>query len=137
MLNSRGQIRVLESILAVTIIFSALLLTNFRYEAYDEGLDDLYYIGLNALSELDKHGELGYLIEKGMWSDLSKRIQLLLPFGIFYNITVYDENGQRIHASPIIVNSVMGRNVVSIEYLVVSRENRHFYVIKLQLAWVR
>ena len=137
--DNRGQIRVLEAFFAIAVVFSALLLTRPIY-AYLEGRDgqaDLYIIGLNALAQLDGDGELGRLIAQGNWTEISSRLSILLPLGVSYNLTVYDENLEVINGSRVSSGDLNGMAVISIQYLVVDRSDFGFYIVKLQLAWMR
>jgi len=136
--DRRGQVRILEALMATSIVFSALLVTmpiNDLENDYDS--KSLRSIGLNVLVELDRNGELGSLIAQGDWAELSRRVSILLPLGVSYNLTVYNEDGDEVNSSTISGGGVLGENVVSIRYLVVERTNCRFYVVRLQLAWVR
>jgi len=137
--DRRGQIRVLEAFLATIIVFSALLLTKPIYVAFNsqDDQDALYSIGLNALIELDREGDLGRLIEQKNWTEISSRLSILLPLGVSYNFTVYDEELGILNDSSISSGNLNGRNVVSIQYLLVDRTNFNFYVVRLQLAWMK
>jgi len=137
--NRRGQIRVLEAFLATIIVFSALSLSKPIYVAFN-GQDDqdvLYSMGLNALIELDREGDLGQLIEQKNWTEISSRLLILLPLGVSYNFTVYDEELGILNDSSISSGNLNGINVVSIQYLLVDRTNFNFYVVRLQLAWMK
>ena len=137
--DRRGQIRVLEAFLATIVVFSALLLTKPIYVAFNsqDDQDALYSIGLNALIELDREGDLGQLIEQRNWTEISSRLSILLPLGVSYNFTVYDEELGILNDSSISSGNLNGRNVVSIQYLLVDRTNFNFYVVRLQLAWMK
>ncbi len=137
--DRRGQIRVLEAFLATIIVFSALLLSKPIYVAFNsqDDQDALYSMGLNALIELDREGDLGQLIEQKNWTEISSRLSILLPLGVSYNFTVYDEELGILNDSSISSGNLNGINVVSIQYLLVDRTNFNFYVVRLQLAWMK
>ena len=135
----QGQIRVLEAFLAVIVVFSALLLSKPIYASYDDSADQeiLYSIGMNALMHLDQDGDLGRLISQRDWTGISSRLSILLPIGVSYNLTVYDEESNILNDSPILGGDLNAKSVVSIEYIVVDRESLSLYTVRLQLAWVK
>ena len=137
--DRRGQIRVLEAFLATAVIFGALLLSRPIYVAFDSQDDQnaLYTIGLNVLVQLDREGELGQLINQRNWTEISSRLSILLPLGVSYNLTVYNEELEILNNSSISSGDLEGRNVVSIQYLLVDRAEFNFYVVRLQLAWMK
>jgi len=135
----QGQIRVLEAFLAVIVVFSALLLSRSLYASYDDSADQeiLRSIGMNALMHLDQDGYLGILISQRDWTEISSRLSILLPIGISYNLTVYDEELNVLNDSPILSGDINAKSVVSIQYVVVDRESLNLYIVRLQLAWVK
>jgi len=137
--DKRGQIRVLEAFLATILVFSALLLTKPVYVAFDSQYDQdaLYSIGLNVLVEFNREGELGQLIDQRNWTEISSRLSTLLPLGVSYNFTVYDEESKIVNNSSISSGDLNGRNIVSVQYLIAERTNFNFYVVRLQLAWMK
>jgi len=137
--DRRGQIRVLEALLATAVVFSALLLTRPVYVALDD-VDDpgvLYSVGVNVLVGLDRDGELGRLVAEGNWGTLSERLSTLLPVGVSFNLTVYNEDMETVNDSPVSSGDVSGRRVVSVQYVLAERTSFQFYVVRLQLAWMR
>ena len=137
--DKRGQIRVLEAFFATAVVFSALLLTRPIYVAFDNQNEEniLYTLGLNVLVQLDQEGDLGRLIEQRNWTEISSRLSVMLPLGVSYNFTVYNESLEILNNSSISSGDLNGRNVVSIQYLVVERTDFNFYVVRLQLAWMK
>jgi len=137
--DKRGQIRVLEAFLATAVVFSALLLSKPIYVAFDsqDERNALYTIGLNVLVQLDRKGELGQLINQRNWTEISSRLSIMLPLGVSYNFTVYNESFEILNNFSISSGDLNGRNVVSIQYLIVERADFNFYVVRLQLAWMK
>jgi len=137
--DSRGQIRVLEALLATAVVFSALLLTRPVYIAIDDGgdLGVLHSIGVNVLVGLDRDGELGRLVAEGDWRTLSERLFTLLPVGVSFNLTVYNEDMEIVNDPPVSSGDVSGSRVVSVQYVLAERTSFQFYVVRLQLAWMR
>jgi hypothetical protein len=137
MFDEKGQIRMLEAFLAVLVIFSASIIsitfsspTNFN----DEKI--LSTSGMQALIELDSDGTLGKLIDERNWTAITENLKILLPAGVSYNVTVYEDATNQINNSTI-GNGLRSQRVVSIEYPCVSQSTEcHFYLVRLQLAFV-
>jgi len=137
--NRDGQVRALEALLASAVVFSALLVTVPIRMSLDNSRDRelLYTVGLNMLIELDRDGELGNLIAKNDWTTLSKRLSILLPLGVAYNLTVYDENMGVVNSVPVSGGGTLVNDVLSIQYPLAERTSCQFYVIRLQLSWMK
>jgi len=138
-IDNRGQIRVLESLFAVAVVFSALLLIRPIYISFSnqDSQNTLYSIGMNVLIQLSKDGELGRLIRQRNWTEISSRLSIMLPLGVSYNFSVYDEDLAVINGSEFSNGDLNGRNVISIQYILVDRTQFTFYIVRLQLAWKR
>ena len=138
-IDNRGQIRVLESLFAVAVVFSALLLVRPIYVSFSnkDSQNTLYSIGMNVLIQLSQDGELGKLIRQRNWTEISSRLSIMLPLGVSYNFSVYNENLEIINGSAVSNGDLNGRSVISIQYLLVERTQFTFYVVRLQLAWVK
>lgn len=136
MFNKKGQIRMLEAFLAVLAIFSASIIsitfsppTDFN----DEKL--LSTSGIQALIQLDSDGTLGKLIDERNWTAIRKSLKILLPVGVSYNVTIYNDAMNQINDSTV-GNGLKGQKVVSIEYPCASQSSEcPFYLIRLQLAF--
>lgn len=126
----------LEAFLAVLVIFSASVIsitfsppTNFNNEK------SLSTSGMQALIELDSDGTLGRLIDERNWTAITDNLEILLPVGVSYNVTVYDDVMHQINDSTV-GNGLKGQKVVSIEYPCASQSSEcHFYLVRLQLAF--
>ncbi len=138
-MDNRGQIRVLEAFFATAVVFGSLVLTGPAYVSYQNRSSNgvLYSLGLNALIELDRGGELGALIAQSNWTEISSRLSLLLPVGVSFNATVYNEDHEIANSSPMTDGVLEGGNVVSVRYMVVDTATLGFYEISLQLAYVK
>lgn len=137
MFDNRGQIKIIEAFLAISVMFSALVLTAPMSSTPDlERQGTLKKLGTQVLIKLDNNGTLGKLIEGGNWTALRQTMDLFLPAGVFYNLTVYDENMQRVNTQEVSNSNQEGSEAVVIQYLCVTQSSdTHFYTIKLQLAW--
>jgi len=136
MFNKKGQIRTLEAFLAVLVIFSASIISiTFSPATSFENEKLLSTSGMQALIELDNNGILGKLIDERNWTAITENLKILLPVGVSYNVTVYDEAMHQINDFTI-GNGLKGQKVVSVEYPCASQSSEcHFYLVRLQLAF--
>jgi len=136
-LDNKGQIRIIEAFLAISVMFSALVLTTPMSSMPDlEKQGTLKKLGTQVLIELDNNGTLGKQIQSGNWTALRQSLDMLLPSGVFYNLTVYDENMQRVNTQEVGNSNQQGLEAVGIQYLCITQSSdTRFYNIQLQLAW--
>jgi len=137
--NRKGQIRTIEAFLAVLIIFLALtpsiMFSPVRNVNNQEALANL---GLNALIKFDENGNLGKLIDQRNWTAIEQALNVLLPLGASYNLTVYNELMQPINNFTISNGGLGSLKVVCVQYLCASQSLEcHCYFLRLQLAWAR
>lgn len=136
--NNKGQIRVAEAFLSAVIIFSALAICSvLSPPSNGDNQKSLATQGMQTLIQLDSDGTLGKMIDQSNWTVLSDALQILLPLGVSYNLTVYYENMQQINSVPLSNGNLVG-DVVSVEYLCASQSPQfHSYRLRLQLAVVK
>ena len=96
--NTKGQMRVIETILASFIIFSALTFVNIfavlpsspKYET-----SDLEKMGHNVLHDLDEQGLLGrFVYNETEWRELALALTIFLPPDVYFNLAIYDAHEQ-------------------------------------------
>lgn len=135
MFNKKGQIIILEAFLAVLVIFSASIISIKFSPATDfESEKSLSASGMQALIELDNNGYLGKLIDERNWTAIRENLDILLPAGVSYNLTVYDDSMNQINDSAI-GNGLKGQNVVSVQYPCASQSSKcRLYLVRLQLS---
>jgi len=93
-------------------------------------------MGTQALIKLDTDGTLGNLILQHNWSSIKAALDILLPIGVSFNLTVYDELGQQVNSEVIQNSNLLGREAVSIQHLCATRSQTvQFFVVRLQLTW--
>jgi hypothetical protein len=146
--NNRGQMRVIETIIASFIIIAALAFVStfgaspasFGYE-----MTDLEKTGYSVLHDLDQQGLLTPLVYDGKWTDLRTILKLTLPNDVYFNLTIYDINGDKLKGSPDVL-IIQGdseifseaKNIVSLTYcLVDARASEITYnprILTLQLT---
>lgn len=134
-LKNRGQIRIIEAFLAMLIIFLAFALSaNFVTPNATEN-NDLAHRGLHVLLKLDYEGNLGKYIESHDWTGLRESLNLLLPIGVSFNLTVYNEEMQQINEEMISNGSFGSQDVVFVKYVCASQNPVfRYYVVHLYLA---
>jgi hypothetical protein len=136
--NKKGQIRMIEAFLAVLVILSASVFSitlSPTASSDDEKL--LAALGMQVLMELDNNGTLGKFIDERNWTAVRESLEILLPVGVSYNVTIYDDAMSQISDSTI-SNGLKGQKIVSVEYLCASQSSEvSFYLVRLQLALVR
>jgi len=142
MFDRKGQIKIIEAFLAVSLMFAALaLMTPFSSTTDFERQETLKKLGTQVLVELDKNGTLGKLIGYGNWTALEQSVEILLPSGAFFNLTVYDEQMQKVNTQDISntnLTNLQGRETTSVQYLCATRNSDvQLYKIRLQLAWAK
>lgn len=89
--SKKGQMRVIEAILASFVLMFALTFVNFfnvntSSEKYE--ITDLNKMGYNILHDLDVQGLLAKYIYAGDWPNLRDAISVTLPVDVYFNITV-------------------------------------------------
>lgn len=135
--QDHGQIRVIEAFLAIFIIFSALTISaNLATKSVSPQTDNsLASIGMQALLQLDSDGSLAAYITTGNWSGLREALNLLLPAGVVFNLTVYDSQMRQVNTE-IISNGGFNSQEITLVRYVCASQSREFciYVIYLYLA---
>jgi hypothetical protein len=134
--QNRGQIRIIEAFLAVLIIFSSFAISaNLTATRNTTKHDDLPSIGLQALMKLDSDGSLSKYIEDRDWTALRDALNLVLPTGIAFNLTVYNEQMQQVNTDVISNGGFSSQHIAFVEYACASQSsNFHCYIIHLYLA---
>ena len=139
MLNNKGQMRTIEAFLSILLLFSALALATLISPAANLDNDNtLATIGMQALVSMDTDGRLGRLIDEGNWTIVASALDTLLPVGISYNLSVFDEELQPVNNVSMSNGVIPDRNVVSVQYPCVSPSPQgNCYLLRLQLATAR
>jgi len=134
--RNRGQIRIIEAFLAVLIIFSSFAVSaNLSAPQKRTKQDGLASVGLQTLVELDSQGTLGRYIDERNWSALRDALDLALPTGLTFNLTVYNERMQQVNTDIVSNGGPTSQDVTHIEYVVASRGLIfHWYIIHLYLS---
>ncbi len=119
----KGQMRVVETILASFVIIFALSFvtifsmtpTSSRYET-----TDLERMGYNVFHDLDKQGILARFVYYEEWDNLKAALRVTLPIDVYFNMTVRDLSGEKVNTVQIFYGDpetfVTSKAVASVNY---------------------
>jgi len=136
MFDDKGQMRTVEAFLAILLLFSAFsIITLVTPAATPTNNDELATVGTQALVSMDNNGELAKLIDERNWTAIANALNVLLPAGMSYNLTVYDENLQSLNNVTMSNGIISNQNMVSVQYPCASQSPQgNLYLLRLQLA---
>jgi hypothetical protein len=135
--DNRGQIRTIEAIFASILMLSSIALIPSPRNVVNQNDQTLSSTARNVLITLDKDGSLSRLIDNGNWATLRNRVASLLPSIIWFNLTVFDENMQRLNENPISAGTPISGRIVGTDYVCVSSsQNYRIYIVRFQLSAV-
>lgn len=137
MFDQKGQIRIIESFLAIAVVFSAVLVSVTLPSSPDFSKQKtLAGLGTQALTKLDTDGTLGNLILQHDWANLKIALDVHMPVGVSFNLTVFDEAGSTVNTEVVQNSNLLGQEVVSVNYVCATRSQTvEFFSIRLLLAW--
>ncbi len=136
-LDQKGQIRIIESFLAIAVIFSAVLVSvTFPSSPDFSKQKALNSLGTQALIKLDTDGTLGNLILQRDWTGLKTALDVHLSVGVSFNLTVFDEAGNAVNTEVVQNSNLLGQEVIAVTYVCATRSQTvEFFAIRLLLAW--
>jgi len=139
MSDQKGQIRIIEAFLSIAVVFSAVLISaTFPSSPNLSRQESLVSIGTQVLLKLDTNGTLGNLIAQRDWTTIKQALDVVLPLGVSFNLTIFNEEMQPVNSQLIQNSNVLGRESVSVQYVCASQNtNVELWVLRLQLAWAR
>ena len=134
--DQKGEIRILEAFLAIAVMFVAVLIPITWPSSPDlTQSKDLANIGAQAFITLDVNGTLGNLITQKNWTAIKQSLDILLPMGVSFNLTIYDENSQTVNDQTIQNSNLLGSEVISVQYACVSQNlDVRFFILRLQMT---
>ena len=103
MKNNKGQMRVIETIIASFIIIAALAFVSIfaaSPESFGYEMKDLEKMGYSALHDLDQQGILRPLVYNDRWSDLRTILKITLQNDVYFNLTISDLPSGQIQSAP-------------------------------------
>lgn len=146
--NTKGQMRVVETILASFIIVGALSFVNFlavspTSSGYE--MTDLEKMGYSALIDLDQQGLLIPLVYNQRWSDLRTILKITMPNDVYFNMTIYTVSGLKLGSelnstpdSQILYGDLAtfsdAKNIASVTYCLVGETDYDPRILVLQLS---
>jgi len=142
--NNKGQMRVIETIIASFIIVAALSFVSFFAQSptspgYE--MTDLEKTGYSALHDLDQQGLLAPLVYSESWIDLRTVLKITMPNDVYFNMTVYDLNGEKLisGSDPQIfygdsTTFTDAKNIATITYCLVGETEYNPEILILQLT---
>lgn len=142
--NTKGQMRVIEIILASFIIVGAISFVNFlavspTSPGYE--ITDLEKLGYSALIDLDQQGVLIPLVYDQKWSDLRTILRITIPNDVYFNMKIYALSGSTLISVPdsqILYGDLAtfsdAKNIASITYTLVGETDYDPRVLVLQLS---
>ena len=135
-LNNKGQMRTVEAFLSILLMFSAFsIATQISPPSGLSNYNSLEALGFQTLLTIDNDGQLGELIDKRNWTALTHILNLILPMGTSYNLTVYNTSQHSINDIPISNGIISDGNIVSIRYPCVSPDSQcSHYLLLFQIA---
>jgi len=139
-LDNRGQTRIIEAFLAIAVVFSALIISAVTFPSSPTltKQKSLASLGIQALIELDINGTLGKLVAQENWTAIKQSLDVVLPIGVSFNLTIYDENLIQLNSQVIQNTNLLGRETVSVQYFCATQsQNIQFFTLRMQLAWTR
>lgn len=98
MRNTKGQMRVIETILASFIFFSALTFANMlavlpsspKYE-----ISDLERMGHSVFHDLDEQGILSrFVYNETEWGELASALMIVFQPDVYFDLTIYEVHTQ-------------------------------------------
>ena len=122
--ETKGQMRVIETILASSIIlvavsFVGVLAVRPTSPLYE--MTDLEKMGYSALHDLDQQNLLAPFVYEGEWSTLRTALKITLPVDVYFNLTVYDLSGAKLNGENQVVYGDSAtfsdaKNIASVTY---------------------
>jgi hypothetical protein len=102
--DKKGQMRIIEALLASFVILFAITFVNIfavtpSSSTYETG--ELEKVGYNVLHDLDEQNLLSRFVFNQEWTNLTAALMVSLPPDVYFNLTVYDLEGDVINTVPI------------------------------------
>lgn len=130
--GNKGQMRVIETILASFIIVFALSFANIfaitptspKYEA-----TELEKLGYNVLHDLDEQELLARFVYTEEWDNIKAALRVTLPLDVYFNMTIYDLHDTKINDAKIFYGDpetfTTSKNIASVTYGLIGYTKRN------------
>ena len=96
----KGQMRVVESIMAILIVISAVTFLYYFASAPSSQARDaseLEKIGHNILHDIDEQGLLARYVYRSEWGNLTSALAVSLPINVYFSLSIYDMNNNPVN----------------------------------------
>ena len=123
--SRKGQMRVVEAVMASLIVVSALA---FLYafaatpSSQPQETSELEKIGHNVLHDMDEQRLLTRFVYNSEWANLTSGLFVSLPTNVYFNLSIYDTNGNSISHPLILYGNEQifdsSKAVASVTYIV-------------------
>ena len=121
--STKGQMRVIETILASFIVVFALSFVS-TFAAVPASttyeVTDLEKMGYSVLQDLDQNGLLARFVYSEDWEPIKAALRVTLPLDVYFNMTVYDLNHMKLDDGTIFYRTsgtfATSKNIASITY---------------------
>ena len=124
--NSKGQMRVIETVIASFIIVAALsFFSIFAVTPPSPGYEmtELEKTGYSALHDLDQQGLLTPLVYNSRWADLRTILKMTMATDVYFNLTIQSLKGDRVNGPDILYGDIdtfsNAKNTASVTYCLV------------------
>jgi len=97
--SQRGQMRVIEAVMASLIVVSALAFLYFfaaSPSSQPQETSELEKIGHNVLHDMDEQRLVARFVYRSEWANLTSALIVSLPTNVYFNLSIYDVNGNPI-----------------------------------------
>lgn len=130
--RNKGQMRVIETILASFIIVFALSFVNIfaitptspKYE-----VTELEKMGYNVLHDLDKQRLLARFVYTEEWDNIKAALRVTLPLDVYFNMTVYDLHDTKVNNATMFYGDPeafsTSKNIASVTYGLIGYPKRN------------
>lgn len=133
--NNKGVARIIEAFLAILLLTACIAIV----PAYSTKTQtrDFSSFALETLTSLDNNGQLAVLVDAENWVALRSCVDSAIPFTLWFNLTVFDENMKPLNPYPLCSSGSVSDNIGSIDYLSASLNSTYrVYILRLQLSQV-
>jgi len=135
--DKKGQIRIIEAFFASILLLSSLTLIPMVQKHPNDTTEKLSATAYNILMSLDSDGQLASLIGNGSWVNLKSCVQSSLSPMVWFNLTVFDENMNRVNDVPVTSGSAVNDRIAAVDYVCAGTGGNYaVYIVRLQLAEV-
>jgi hypothetical protein len=135
-MSRKGAVHTLDAFFSAVIIMTTLLYTTYVPRERDfRTSNEIKAQGIEALVLLDSNGTLGRLVDTQSWDELEIFLRVTLHNRIFFNLTIFNEEGNTINDRTISNGGFISHTIESIDYLIaVESSTFSMYRIRLQLG---